>query len=718
LLINVRGACQMEKLKCEVKFVDPNCPVVIEEIFIYIDTVGKSSFSCSMLNLADKEVVAVKLKLKGYNTFGELVTAESSADVEIALQDFHARQGQSFGGGTKSPLDPLNGARQLDIEIKSVAFADKSIWESEATRKFDLSFRPSLGSAETKEALQYLAGADAVELAFMREECWGCVCGTINPAHMGKCRKCSRELARQMTEYADETMVLTAYAFTEEERRNFANQAAARKKRKQRMVFLLGACLALVIIGIVSFTYYQNNIVEPRNMALQTKQLQAQPTLSAGLDYAVAILEDGRVAAWGLNAYGNCEAPSDIYDARAVVAGTCTSFILQENGEVFAFGSDVWGQCTGASQQNNLSAVAAGGWHALGLKKDGAVVAWGNNEFSQCNVPQGLNEVVRIAAGGNFSVALKKDGTVVAWGDNSRGQCDVPDTLSGVVAISAGGDYCVALKEDGTVEGWGGNDFDVANPPEGLADVIAISAGFDHCLALRSNGTVEAWGSNNQGQAEVPEGLSGIVGIAAGLDVSYAITKEGSLVAWGAKADGQSDVEGIVVRAYNNDLKSETTEVALAKLFSENKYIEVGQAVDVPGFGFFTLREIKKGLIKPTNPAGFSSYTYYESKNSDRILVDFVTDVYVNDVGMSGILADEWIIVNVRPLGGNVVGDSFAVEEFNSSIFLDEAVLGYNQAAALHWIVSMNKKDINNYKQYEVLFSFAGTGQTYIYRYN
>lgn len=157
---------------------------------------------------------------------------------------------------------------------------------------------------------------------------------------------------------------------------------------------------------------------------------------------------------------------------------------LRDDGTVAVWGYNEYGQCNTPSGLTDIKAVCAGHWHTAALKSDGTVVAWGGNGSGQCNVPAGLTEVTAIEAGLSFTIALKKDGSVVGWG-----KITVPDGLKDVKQISSGPDHVVALKKDGTVVTFGDSKGEV---PDGLHNVKAVSAGFYHSVALKEDGTVVA----------------------------------------------------------------------------------------------------------------------------------------------------------------------------------------------------------------------------------
>ena len=348
-------------------------------------------------------------------------------------------------------------------------------------------------------------------------------------------------------------------------------------------------------------------------------------------------------AAWGGDFYGELGngrsgygagsnaaiAVSGLSEVASVAAGNADSFALLKNGTVMGWGVDAVGQvgngkappsgepvnlpaavCAQGEQApcsqhlSNVSAIAAGEAFGLALLSNGTVMAWGTNQrgelgngsttgpetcvegliaCSRAPVPvPGLSNVTAIAAGGEVALALLQSGKVMAWGRNVWGQLgngsaseysDVPvevQSLSNVTAISTGGTSSLALLNSGAVVAWGDNDsgqlgIGTTTGPQqcgesacstaplavsGLSGVKSLAGGWIHNLALLSNGTVMAWGNNNEGQlgdgsfvaSDVPvavSALSGATAVAAGNAHSVALLSDGTAMAWGWNSQWQ-----------------------------------------------------------------------------------------------------------------------------------------------------------------------------------
>jgi hypothetical protein len=209
----------------------------------------------------------------------------------------------------------------------------------------------------------------------------------------------------------------------------------------------------------------------------------------------LGIKQDGSIAAWGHNYYGQCNVPSPNTDFVAVAAGCWHNLGLKQDpsaplgagGSIVAWGYNGSGQCNVPSPNTGFVAVAAGYYHSLGLKQDGSIVAWGNNDYGQCNVSSPNTGFTAVAAGWDHSLGIKQDGSIVAWGYNKYGQCNVPSPNTGFVAIAAGLNHSLGLKQDGSIVAWGDNRYGQCNVPSPNTGFIAITAGAEHNLAILSD---------------------------------------------------------------------------------------------------------------------------------------------------------------------------------------------------------------------------------------
>ncbi len=286
--------------------------------------------------------------------------------------------------------------------------------------------------------------------------------------------------------------------------------------------------------------------------------------LACGYWHSLAIDQKGELVAWGKNDYGQCGQPAGgrvstpktvLHPQQkkfiAVAAGERHSLALDEDRRLWAWGINRDGELGNGTlsimeeapvavseflKLGPIDGIAAGVAHSLALA-GGQVYAWGSNlyaqvgfvpqDYAECRIPkprrvEGLRNIVAIAAGDYHSLALDQQGYVWAWGRNANGQVH-PDSgqivahpirvpgLTDVIDIAAGSCFSVALRRDSTVWIWGSNELGLTgdgsrvNPSkprkvQGVRQIVRIVAGGSHILALRADGSILAWGNNALGQ--------------------------------------------------------------------------------------------------------------------------------------------------------------------------------------------------------------------------
>jgi alpha-tubulin suppressor-like RCC1 family protein len=318
-----------------------------------------------------------------------------------------------------------------------------------------------------------------------------------------------------------------------------------------------------------------SNPFPPHTLA-RVPGLSGAVSVVAGPACSFAVLPDGKVVAWGLNA------------GSGLLGTTPLSFF-----EIRASWGPNSNRPVPLSVEFEAQQVSATYDHVLALTRDGRVYAWGRGERGRLGVgalpviryrtqtpsapryvpfPLLLPDLVNVAgisAGAGHSLAVMKDGTVRAWGENRWGQIGdgttvdrhAPVQVPGVqnaVAVAAGGSgFSLALLADGTVLAWG-NQFEgatgravaqdsLAGPTPmlvpGVRDAKAIAVGRNHALALTDAGTILSWGQSdfgalgrgrNASSAAAPiRTLSGVRSIAAHGETSMAVLSTGRIMTWG-----------------------------------------------------------------------------------------------------------------------------------------------------------------------------------------
>lgn len=270
--------------------------------------------------------------------------------------------------------------------------------------------------------------------------------------------------------------------------------------------------------------------------------------ISAGSGFTLAIRDDGTVAAWGKNHYGQCNVPAGAVDVIQVAAGNAYGLALKADGSVVGWGYNDKGQASPPVLTDAVF-ISAGYDHALAMLADGTVVAWGNNYNNAATVPAGLSAVA-ISAAYRASFAIKADGSLQHWGSTIYGMNSVP--AGNKFALLSTSLYTgFAIDSMGSVSTWGDSSNGIRTIPAGLVEPsqISESSRAQHALGLNAGGELFAWGNNADGQTTIPTDLPPVVAIAAGESHSAVVTTSGEVICWGRDESGQlNPPAGLIVK--------------------------------------------------------------------------------------------------------------------------------------------------------------------------
>lgn len=289
--------------------------------------------------------------------------------------------------------------------------------------------------------------------------------------------------------------------------------------------------------------------------------------VAAGSEHAIALCEDGTIAAWGGNFRGEL----------GIGTGERRRFPVAVN-------------LAGVLAGKRVIQVGAGQFFSVALCDDGTIATWGDNTNSTLGdgtnftrwLPGAVDTsgvlagktITKLAVGPNHVVVLCSDGTLAAWGSNAAGKLgdgtninrsspvkvNTGGLLAGktVIQLAAGSAHTFALCQDGTLIQWGTGGGPLARNNFGVLagkTPVQVSAGYQYNVVLCSDGTIAAWGENSSGQlgdgtttvrnAPVTVKTDGVlagktvVQVDAGLIHTVALCSDGTLVSWGKNSRGE-----------------------------------------------------------------------------------------------------------------------------------------------------------------------------------
>ncbi len=266
--------------------------------------------------------------------------------------------------------------------------------------------------------------------------------------------------------------------------------------------------------------------------------------VAAGYGHTCALRDNGTVYCWGDNLSGDVGIGSPGYGASgdvdlgtgrtatALAAGYRHTCALLDNGSVKCWGLNASGQLgvgdvavrgNGPGQMgDNLpdvklgtgrtaTAITAGGAHSCALLDNGTVKCWGAGADGRLGLGDALDRgdapgemgdalpavdlgtgrtATGISAGNGHTCALLDNGATKCWGDNTTGQLGLGDTADRGDGLGEMGDNLPAV-DLGTGR-----------------TTAAVTTGYEHTCAILDDTTIKCWGANNTGQLGLGDTLT------------------------------------------------------------------------------------------------------------------------------------------------------------------------------------------------------------------
>ena len=161
-------------------------------------------------------------------------------------------------------------------------------------------------------------------------------------------------------------------------------------------------------------------------------------SVSSGLDHSCGITQDGDIRCWGMNNFGQLDAPTIDVDFVA------------------------------------LSAVDAN--HTCAIDANMQAHCWGLNISGQTDVPEPNSGFVSIQTGAGSSCGIKESGDLVCWTTDTQITGSIPDApgyTDLTLGMGAASVQSCGLTPEGSIDCWAGNAFSVEVPNNGPYSEIA-----------------------------------------------------------------------------------------------------------------------------------------------------------------------------------------------------------------------------------------------------
>jgi len=264
--------------------------------------------------------------------------------------------------------------------------------------------------------------------------------------------------------------------------------------------------------------------------------------VARGRSHYLYLRSNGEVVAFGDSSEGRCDVPRSLSaKIRHIDADEGFSVALLDDGRLVAWGTDSLQRRCIPYLPEQVVKMESSGHQAIGILPDSTVATWGDYWTGPYQPPRGLTQVVDVAAGYRFVAALRADGSIALWGDAAAvANAGVPSNTTDIVDIEASFGSLVGVRKDGSLVFWGGvGAFDdaVRRPGLDMRDMKSISLSTRYALGVRKDGQAVAWGMGVAVDS-FPKDLGVVKKVWAATDQGgFALREDDSLVGWGLGAN-------------------------------------------------------------------------------------------------------------------------------------------------------------------------------------
>ena len=221
-------------------------------------------------------------------------------------------------------------------------------------------------------------------------------------------------------------------------------------------------------------------------------------SIQVGDRYYCGLRTDQTVNCWGVNNYGQTNAPSGTFTSLSVHYHHACG--LRTDGTIACWGRNNHGQTNAPS--GTFTSLSVHYHHACGLRTDGTIACWGRNNHGQTNAPSGTFTSVQTWRA--HSCGVRTSGVTECWGDSTIGKAKDYSPGGQFTAVSAGRIHWCGLTDDQTIVCDGFFNSPATRPPAG--NFIAVEAKWDFSCGLKADQTLLCWGDGAAEQFDPPSG--------------------------------------------------------------------------------------------------------------------------------------------------------------------------------------------------------------------
>ena len=286
---------------------------------------------------------------------------------------------------------------------------------------------------------------------------------------------------------------------------------------------------------------YRNMMVLPKSGKIEYYgygTIDSLVGVARGRDHYLYLRSNGQVLAFGDSSDGRCDVPKSLSGRiRHIDADEGFSVALLDDGRLAAWGVDSLQRTCIPYLPERVAKMVSSGHQAIGILPDSTVATWGDYWTGPYQPPRGLNRVVDVAAGYRFVAALRVDGSIVVWGAASAvANAGVPSNTTDIVDIEAGFNSLVGIRRDGSLVFWGSvGAFDdaVRRPGLEMREMKSLSLSTKYALGVRKDGNVVVWGAGVAVDS-LPKDVGKVKAVWHAADQGgFALREDNTLVGWG-----------------------------------------------------------------------------------------------------------------------------------------------------------------------------------------